>query len=157
MYMSLFEWLWSRWGNITTVTCRRRALSSEAEFKLFKQLLRPLTDYACPFWGSVARIHVAKLTVLKWRPTNALRHHANWRVNWSYVFRRPQHTQGYGTILFDARIPQFGNLEVICSEWGVKKKCNSVTESGWNLAVHLRLPVTRLLSLQNEMYLTLFG
>lgn len=52
------------------VTCRRRALSSEAAFKLYKQVVRPLMEYACPIWGSVARIHVVKLTMLKWRLTH---------------------------------------------------------------------------------------
>ena len=31
-------------------------------------------------------------------------------------FRRPHHTEGYDTILVDARNPQLGNLEVTCSD-----------------------------------------
>jgi hypothetical protein len=49
---------------------QEKDLSSEAAFKLYKQPVRPLMEHACPTWGSVARIHVAKLTVLKWRLTH---------------------------------------------------------------------------------------
>ena len=83
MYRSLFKWQWNRRWECSshflllqmrkltiTVTCRRRALSSEAAFTLYKRFVRPLMEYVCPIWGSVARIDVVKLTVLKWRLTH---------------------------------------------------------------------------------------
>ena len=32
---------------------------------LFKQLIRPMMDYACPAWRSAARTHVRRLQVLQ--------------------------------------------------------------------------------------------
>ena len=32
---------------------------------LYKQLIRPMMDYACPAWSSAARIHVWRLQVLQ--------------------------------------------------------------------------------------------
>jgi hypothetical protein len=32
---------------------------------LYKQLVRPMMDYACPIWRSAARSHVKKLQVLQ--------------------------------------------------------------------------------------------
>jgi len=35
---------------------------------LYKQLIRPMMDYACPAWRSAARSHVRRLHVLQWCP-----------------------------------------------------------------------------------------
>jgi hypothetical protein len=44
---------------------RRSALSVRNGVLLYKQLIRPMMDYACPIWRSAARSHVQKLQVLQ--------------------------------------------------------------------------------------------
>ena len=43
----------------------RSDLSIRNGVLLYKQLVRPLMDYACPAWKSAARIHVGRLQVLQ--------------------------------------------------------------------------------------------
>jgi hypothetical protein len=44
---------------------RRSGLSVSNGVLLYKQLIRPTMDYACPIWRSAARSHVQKLQVLQ--------------------------------------------------------------------------------------------
>jgi hypothetical protein len=44
---------------------RRSELSIRNGVLLYKQLIRPLMDYACPVWRSAARTHVRRLQVLQ--------------------------------------------------------------------------------------------
>jgi len=44
---------------------RRSDLSVSNGVLLYKQLIRPLMDYACPAWRSVARSHVRRLQVIQ--------------------------------------------------------------------------------------------
>ena len=44
---------------------RRSDLSVRNGVLLYKQLIRPLMDYACPAWRSAARSHVRRLKVLQ--------------------------------------------------------------------------------------------
>ena len=44
---------------------RRSDLSVRNGVLLYKQLIRPMMDYACPVWRSAARCHVRKLQVLQ--------------------------------------------------------------------------------------------
>jgi hypothetical protein len=48
-----------------SVLNRRSDLSVRNEALLYKQLIRPLIDYACPVWRSAARTHVQSLQVLQ--------------------------------------------------------------------------------------------
>jgi len=43
---------------------RRSDLSVRNGVLLYKQLIRPIMDYACPAWISTARTHVLRLQVL---------------------------------------------------------------------------------------------
>ena len=43
----------------------RSDLSIRNGVLLYKQLIRPLMDYACPGWSSAARTHVRRLQVLQ--------------------------------------------------------------------------------------------
>ena len=45
---------------------------------LFKQLIRPMMDYACPAWRSAARSHVRRLQVLQ---SKCLRLVTAWHVS----------------------------------------------------------------------------
>jgi hypothetical protein len=44
---------------------RRGELSIRNRVLLYKQLIHPLMDYACPIWRSAAHSHVQKLQVLQ--------------------------------------------------------------------------------------------
>ena len=44
---------------------RKSDLSVRIGVLLYKQLIRPLMNYACPVWRSAARSHVRKLQVLQ--------------------------------------------------------------------------------------------
>jgi hypothetical protein len=44
---------------------RRSGLSIRNGVLLYRQLIRPMMDYACPVWRSAARSHIRKLQVLQ--------------------------------------------------------------------------------------------
>ena len=44
---------------------RKSDLSSRNGVLLYKQLIHPMMEYACPAWRSAARIHVRRLQVLQ--------------------------------------------------------------------------------------------
>jgi hypothetical protein len=44
---------------------RRSELSIQNGVLLYKQLIRPMMEYACPVWRSAARSHVRKLQVIQ--------------------------------------------------------------------------------------------
>jgi len=55
-------------GMLGALLNRKRDLSVRNGVLLYKQLIRPMMDYACPAWRSAARTHVRRLQVLqsKW-------------------------------------------------------------------------------------------
>jgi hypothetical protein len=53
-----------RLGVLGPLLTRRGGLSVRNGVLLYKQLIRPMIDYACPIWRSAARSHVQKLQVL---------------------------------------------------------------------------------------------
>jgi hypothetical protein len=68
-----------RLGVLVPILNRRSGLSVRSDVLLYKQLIRPTMDYACPIWRSAARSHVRKLQVLQ---SKCLRiaTHAPWYV-----------------------------------------------------------------------------
>jgi hypothetical protein len=54
-----------RLGMLGLLLNRRSGLSIRNGMLLYKQLIRPMMDYACPIWRSAVRTHVQKLQVLK--------------------------------------------------------------------------------------------
>jgi hypothetical protein len=54
-----------RMGLLGPLLDRRSELSVRNEVLLYKQLIRPLIDYACPVWRSAARTHIRILQVLQ--------------------------------------------------------------------------------------------
>jgi hypothetical protein len=53
-----------RMGMLGPVLNRKSDLSVRNGVLLYKQLIRPMMDYACPAWRSAARSHVRRLQVL---------------------------------------------------------------------------------------------
>jgi hypothetical protein len=54
-----------RLGVLGPLLNRRSGLSIKNGVLLYKQLIRPMLDYACPIWRSAAHTHVRKLQVLQ--------------------------------------------------------------------------------------------
>ena len=54
-----------RLGTLRPLLNRRSGLSIRNGVLLYKQLIRPMKDYACPVWRSAARSHTKKLQVLQ--------------------------------------------------------------------------------------------
>jgi hypothetical protein len=54
-----------RLGVLGPLLNRRSGLSIKNGVLLYKQLIRPIMDYACPIWRSAAHTHVRKLQVLQ--------------------------------------------------------------------------------------------
>jgi hypothetical protein len=54
-----------RMGLLGPVLNRRSALSIRNGVLLYKQLIRPMMDYACPVWRSAARTHVQRFQALQ--------------------------------------------------------------------------------------------
>jgi hypothetical protein len=46
---------------------RKSDLSVRGGVLLYKQLIRPMMDYACPAWRSAVRTHVRRLQVLQFK------------------------------------------------------------------------------------------
>ena len=53
-----------RMGMLRPLLNRKNDLSVRNGVLLYKQLIRPMVDYACPAWRSAARTHVRRLQVL---------------------------------------------------------------------------------------------
>jgi hypothetical protein len=99
---------------------------------LYKQLIRPMMDYACPIWRSAASSHVKKLQVLQ---SKCLRIATN--APW-YVGNRQIH-EDLGipffadhiralTESFDSKLTDYDNSEVTCADRGL-------TEVTWETGV----------------------
>jgi hypothetical protein len=73
-----------RLGVLGPLLNRRSGLFVRNGVLLYKQLIRPMMDYACPIWRSAARSHVQKLQVLQ---SKCLRIATNtpWYVNNSQI------------------------------------------------------------------------
>jgi hypothetical protein len=56
-----------RLGVLGPLPNRRSGLSIRNGVLLFRQLIRPMMDYACPVWWSTARCHIRKLQMLQSR------------------------------------------------------------------------------------------
>ena len=54
-----------RMGLLGPLLSRKSDLSIRNGVLLYKQLIRPMMDYACPAWRSAARSHVRRLQVLQ--------------------------------------------------------------------------------------------
>jgi hypothetical protein len=54
-----------RLGTLGPLLNRRSGLSIKNGVLLYKQLIRPIMDYACPVWRSAARSHIRKPQVLQ--------------------------------------------------------------------------------------------
>jgi len=54
-----------RMGMLGPLLNRKSDLSVRNGVLLYKQLIRPMMDYACPTWRSAARSHVRRLQVLQ--------------------------------------------------------------------------------------------
>jgi len=54
-----------RLGMLGPLLNRKSDLSARNGVLLYKQLIRPMMDYACPAWRSTARTHVRRLQVLQ--------------------------------------------------------------------------------------------
>jgi hypothetical protein len=54
-----------RMGLLGPLLNRKSELSIRNGVLLYKQLIRPVMDYACPAWRSAARSHVRRLQVLQ--------------------------------------------------------------------------------------------
>jgi hypothetical protein len=54
-----------RLGVLGPLLNRRSDLSTRNGVLLFRQLIRPMMDYACPVWRSAARCHIRRLQVLQ--------------------------------------------------------------------------------------------
>jgi hypothetical protein len=52
-------------GMLGPLLNRKSDLSVRNGVMLYKQLLRPMMDYACPAWRSAARTHVPRLQLLQ--------------------------------------------------------------------------------------------
>jgi len=52
-------------GMLGPLLNRKSDLSARNGVLLYKQLIRPMIDYACPAWRSAARSHVRRLQVLQ--------------------------------------------------------------------------------------------
>ena len=70
---------------------RKSDLSVRNGVLLYKQLIRPMMDYACPAWRSAARTHVRRLQVLQSKclrlATGAPWYVSNSRYTRIWVFR----------------------------------------------------------------------
>jgi len=84
-------------GMLGPLLNRKSDLSVRNGVLLYKQLIRPMMDYACPVWRSAARIHVRRLRVLQFK---CLRLATD--VPW-YVSNRQIH-EDLGVPLFDDHI-----------------------------------------------------
>jgi hypothetical protein len=54
-----------RLGVVGPLLNRRSGLYISNGVLLFRQLIRPMMDYACPIWKSAARCHIRKLQMLQ--------------------------------------------------------------------------------------------
>jgi hypothetical protein len=54
-----------RVGTLGPLLNRRSGLSIRNGVLLYKQLIRPMMDYACTIWRAAARSHIKKLQVLQ--------------------------------------------------------------------------------------------
>jgi hypothetical protein len=56
-----------RLGVLGPLLNRRNGLSIRNRVLLYRQLIRPIMDYACPVWRSAARCHIGKLQMLQYK------------------------------------------------------------------------------------------
>jgi len=56
-----------RMGMLGAFLNRKSDLSLMNRVLLYKHLVRPMMDYACPAWSSAARSHVRRLQVLQYK------------------------------------------------------------------------------------------
>jgi hypothetical protein len=77
----------------------RSGLSIRNVVVLYKQLIRPVMDYACPVWRSAVRSHVRKLQVLQSKclciATNAPWYVGNWQIHEDLGILFSPTTSGY--------------------------------------------------------------
>jgi hypothetical protein len=139
-----------RLGVLVPLLNRRSGLSVTNGVLLYKQLICPMMDYACPIWWSAARSHVRKLQVLQ---SKCLRIATN--APW-YVSNRQIHEYlgipffaDYTRVLtesFDSKLADAGNPLVrqlrrhLCrarADWSHPR----VTEVDWCSSVQSRMSI----------------
>jgi hypothetical protein len=92
---------------------RKSDLSVTIGVLLFKLLIRPMMDYACPSWRSAARIHVRRLEVLQSKRLR-LATGAPWYVSNRQIHEDlgvplfADHTRAV-TAIFDSKFADVGN------------------------------------------------
>jgi len=102
-----------RMGLLGHLLNRRSDLSIRNRVLLYKQLIRPLMDYACPAWRSAARTHVRRLHVLQSKclrlVTCAPWYHREWQIHEDLgVPFFANHIRAL-TATFDSRLADVGN------------------------------------------------
>jgi hypothetical protein len=102
-----------RMGLLGPLLNRRSELSIRNGVLLYKQLIRPLMDYACPVWRSAAHTHVRRLQVLQSKclclVTGAPCYLSNRQIHEDLgVPLFADHVRAL-TASFDSRLPDVGN------------------------------------------------
>jgi len=99
-------------GMLGPLLNRKSVLSVRNGVLLYKQLIRPMMDYACPAWRSAARTHVRRLQVLQSKCLH-LATGARWYVTGRYtrtwVFRCLPTTSEPLTASFDSKLADVEN------------------------------------------------
>jgi len=100
-------------GMLGPLLNRKCDLSVRNGVLLYKQLIHPMMDYACPAWRSAARTHVRRLQVLLCKCLR-LATDAPWYVSNSQIHEDPgvplfaDHIRAL-TSSFDSRLADVGN------------------------------------------------
>jgi hypothetical protein len=102
-----------RLGMLSPLLNRKSDLSVRNGVLLYKQLVRPMMDYACPAWRSAARCHVRKLQVVKSKclrlATGAPWYVSNWQIHEDLgVPLFADHIRAL-TASFDSKLADVGN------------------------------------------------
>jgi hypothetical protein len=91
----------------------RSGLSLRNGVLLYKQLILPMMDYACPVWRSAARSHIKKLQVLQSKclriATNAPWYIGNKQIHDDLGVPYFSEQISSLTMIFDSKLPDVGN------------------------------------------------
>jgi hypothetical protein len=102
-----------RLGVLGPLLDRRSGMSVRNGVLLYKQLIRPMMDYACPIWRSTARSHVRKLEVLQSKclriATNAYWYVSNRRIHEDLGIPFYADHKRALTESFDSKLAEAGN------------------------------------------------
>jgi hypothetical protein len=131
-----------RLGALGHLLNRRSGLSVTNGVPLYKQLVRPMMDYACPIWKSAARSHIESLQVLqsKWLriATNAPWYAGNRQIHEDlgipfFADHSRALAESFDSKLADAGNPLVRQLEMhLCrprADWGHPRNWGELTSS----------------------------